>query len=90
MPDLAFKVSTANLRTPVRPRSRGRPAVSIRPAGRASGPAQLGHGSKDVTKKHYIEKPALAPDSSDILEQLAANQATFDLSTMNTRPTRAA
>ncbi|HET6479426.1 MAG TPA: tyrosine-type recombinase/integrase [Actinoplanes sp.] len=34
--------------------------------------AQLGHGSKEITKKHYIDKPALAPDSSDILEQLGA------------------
>ena len=33
-----------------------------------SAAAQLGHGSKAITKKHYIVKPALAPDSSDILE----------------------
>src|SRR6266545_22991 len=38
--------------------------------------AQLGHGSKEVTKKHYIETPALAPDSSDILEQLGAGRTT--------------
>jgi integrase len=41
-----------------------------------SAAAQLGHGSKEITKKHYIVKPALAPDSSDILEQLGANPAT--------------
>jgi integrase len=40
--------------------------------------AQLGHGSKEITKKHYIDKPALAPDSSDILEQLGASQPTTD------------
>lgn len=37
--------------------------------------AQLGHGSKDITKKHYIDKLALAPDSSAILEKLGANHA---------------
>jgi hypothetical protein len=42
-----------------------------------SAAAQLGHGSKEITKKHYIVKPALAPDSSGILEQLGASQATF-------------
>ena len=36
--------------------------------------AQLGHGSKEITKKHYIVKPAIAPDSSNILEQLGARQ----------------
>jgi len=40
--------------------------------------AQLGHQSKEITKKHYIAKPALAPDSSHILEQLGANEATTD------------
>jgi integrase len=35
-----------------------------------SAAAQLGHGSKEITKKHYIIKPNIAPDSSDILEQL--------------------
>ncbi|GAA0909835.1 hypothetical protein Vau01_011690 [Virgisporangium aurantiacum] len=38
--------------------------------------AQLGHGSKEITKKHYIVKPALAPDSSHILEQLGASPTT--------------
>lgn len=35
--------------------------------------AQLGHGSKEITKKHYIVKAALAPDSSDILERLGGH-----------------
>ncbi|MFI1994590.1 tyrosine-type recombinase/integrase [Actinoplanes sp. NPDC020271] len=35
-----------------------------------SAAAQLGHGDKAVTKKHYIEEPAVAPDSSAILERL--------------------
>src|SRR5262245_11498147 len=38
-----------------------------------SAAAQLGHGSNAITKKHYIVKPALAPDSSHILEQLGAS-----------------
>lgn len=40
-----------------------------------SAAAQLGHRSKEITKKHYIVKPALAPDSSDILEQLGDREA---------------
>ena len=32
--------------------------------------AQLGHKTKEITKKHYIVKPVVAPDSSHILEQL--------------------
>jgi integrase len=43
-----------------------------------SAAAQLGHATEQVTKKHYIVKPALAPDSSDILQQLGAGQATID------------
>ncbi|MFI6242824.1 tyrosine-type recombinase/integrase [Micromonospora sp. NPDC050795] len=38
--------------------------------------AQLGHATEQVTNRHYIVKPALAPDSSDILEQLGAGRAT--------------
>ncbi len=38
--------------------------------------AQLGHATEQVTRKHYIEKPAVAPDSSDILERLGARSAT--------------
>ncbi|MFC0097455.1 tyrosine-type recombinase/integrase [Micromonospora marina] len=37
-----------------------------------SAAAQLGHATEQVTNKHYIVKPALAPDSSEILEQLGA------------------
>jgi integrase len=40
-----------------------------------SAAGQLGHGSKEITKKHYIVKPTLAPDSSHILEQLGGSQA---------------
>lgn len=36
--------------------------------------AQLGHESEEITKKHYIVKPALAPDSSHILEKLGPDQ----------------
>jgi integrase len=32
--------------------------------------AQLGHESEQITRKHYIVKPAVAPDSSQILEKL--------------------
>lgn len=38
-----------------------------------SAAAQLGHGSEDITTTYYIAKPAIAPDVSDILEQLGAN-----------------
>jgi integrase len=41
-----------------------------------SAAAQLGHGSEDVTKTYYIDKPTLAPDVSDILEQLGTDRAT--------------
>ncbi|MEU7960836.1 tyrosine-type recombinase/integrase [Micromonospora humida] len=37
--------------------------------------AQLGHATEQVTNRHYIVKPALAPDSSDILEQLGSGRA---------------
>ena len=39
-----------------------------------SAAAQLGHASEDVTNTYYVAKPALAPDVSDILEQLGADQ----------------
>ncbi|WP_433615302.1 tyrosine-type recombinase/integrase [Dactylosporangium sp. CA-139114] len=35
-----------------------------------SAAAQLGHGSEQVTNRHYVAKPALAPDVSVILERL--------------------
>jgi integrase len=37
--------------------------------------AQLGHESEEITKKHYIAKPAVAPDSSHILEKLGPDTA---------------
>jgi integrase len=39
-----------------------------------SAAAQLGHASEEVTDTYYIAKPVLAPDVSDILEQLGTNQ----------------
>jgi integrase len=35
--------------------------------------AQLGHASEDITGKHYIERPAIAPDVSEILEKLGGD-----------------
>ncbi|WP_067494698.1 site-specific integrase [Actinoplanes sp. TFC3] len=55
-----------------------------------SAAAQLGHGSKEITKKHYIVKPALAPDSSDILEQLGSGTANSNELTGQRRPPMAA
>jgi len=39
---------------------------------------QLGHATEQVTKKHYVVKPAVAPDNSAILEQLGAGRTTPD------------
>jgi hypothetical protein len=39
---------------------------------------QLGHENESITKKHYIVKPAVAPDSSHILEMLAPKNAKHD------------
>ncbi len=36
--------------------------------------AQLGHTSEEITNTYYIEKPAVAPDVSDILQQLGSWQ----------------
>ncbi|MET7821246.1 tyrosine-type recombinase/integrase [Micromonospora zamorensis] len=54
-----------------------------------SAAAQLGHKTKEMTKKYYIVKPALAPDSSGILEQLGAKMATTDPDRRDHGPTRA-
>jgi hypothetical protein len=43
-----------------------------------SAAAQLGHASEEVTDTYYIAKPILAPDVSDILEQLGADQRPSD------------
>ncbi|RQX05081.1 tyrosine-type recombinase/integrase [Micromonospora inaquosa] len=51
-----------------------------------SAAAQLGHGSKETTKKHYIVKPALAPDSSTILEQLGGRPEPGDSESRNPGP----
>jgi integrase len=53
-----------------------------------SAAAQLGHASEDITDTYYIAKPILAPDVSDILEQLGANRGTDDPG--DRRPKRAA
>jgi integrase len=52
--------------------------------------AQLGHSSKEITKKHYIVKPALIPDSSHILEQLGASPTTTGPERGDRGPSRAA
>ncbi|HEX8347262.1 MAG TPA: tyrosine-type recombinase/integrase [Actinoplanes sp.] len=52
--------------------------------------AQLGHGNKAVTKKHYIEQPALAPDSSEILEQLGGSPTAPDAGHREHGPRQAA
>ncbi|MGA5305933.1 tyrosine-type recombinase/integrase [Nucisporomicrobium flavum] len=43
-----------------------------------SAAAQLGHASEEITHTYYIAKPALAPDVSDILQQLGSDQPTSD------------
>jgi len=44
-------------------------------AGAKNAAAHLGHESEEITKKHYIVKPAIAPDSSHILEKLGPDPA---------------
>ena len=39
-----------------------------------SAAAQLGHASEQVTDTYYVAKPVLAPDVSEILEHLRADQ----------------
>ncbi|MEU1807860.1 tyrosine-type recombinase/integrase [Micromonospora aurantiaca (nom. illeg.)] len=39
---------------------------------------QLGHATEQVTKKHYVVKPAVAPDNSHILEQLGGGRTAPD------------
>src|SRR5439155_26927395 len=52
--------------------------------------AQLGHASEQVTDTYYIAKPVLAPDVSDILEQLGADHGPDDHMHGPTSPKRAA
>jgi hypothetical protein len=50
-----------------------------------------GQESKEITKTHYIVKPALAPDSSGVLEQLGADPADHNRpADQQRRPPRAA
>jgi len=55
-----------------------------------SAAGQLGHATEQVTKKHYVEKPALAPDNSDILEQLGGVRTTPDHQRRGQGPRQAA
>ncbi len=55
-----------------------------------SAAAQLGHASENVTNTYYIAKPALAPDVSDILEQLGASRTASGLDPSGHGPIRAA
>lgn len=43
-----------------------------------SAAAQLGHASEEVTDTYYVAKPVLAPDVSEILEQLGADRGADD------------
>src|SRR5881394_2980577 len=52
--------------------------------------AQLGHASEQITDTYYIAKPILAPDVSEILEQLGADREPHDLTQGHTRTKRAA
>jgi integrase len=52
--------------------------------------AQLGHASEEVTDTYYIAKPVLAPDVSEILEQLGADQGTDNRVQGHRRSKRAA
>ena len=33
--------------------------------------AQLGHGTKRITEKHYVQEPAIAPDTTALLQRFA-------------------
>jgi integrase len=55
-----------------------------------SAAAQLGNATEQVTKKHYIEEPAVAPDSSGILERLGGNRKTRESQHGDHGPRRAA
>ena len=55
-----------------------------------SAAAQLGHSSEEVTDTYYIAKPVIAPDVSDILEQLGADTAAQSRPQHRRRPKRAA
>ena len=55
-----------------------------------SAAAQLGHASEEVTDTYYIAKPVLAPDVSEILEQLGADRGDDDRAQGHRRSKRAA
>ena len=43
-----------------------------RESGTKAAAGQLGHASEEITNTYYIEKPQMAPDSSELLETLGA------------------
>jgi hypothetical protein len=51
---------------------------------------ECGHASEQVTDTYYIAKPVLAPDVSNILEQLGADRGPDDHAQGPTSPKRAA
>jgi hypothetical protein len=55
-----------------------------------SAAAQLGHASQEVTDKYYIAKPVLAPDVSEILQQLGFDRGADDRAQGHRRPKWAA
>nr|BFE63703.1 hypothetical protein GCM10020063_082290 [Dactylosporangium thailandense] len=61
-----------------------------REASTKSAAAQLGHATEQVTNQHYIAKAALAPDVSEILEQLGAHGRSGDRPSGSSATTRAA
>lgn len=48
--------------------------------------AQLGHTNEEITNTYYIAKPAIAPDVSDILEQLSAGHSSGEAGPRGDRP----
>ena len=52
--------------------------------------SQLGHEDESITKRHYIEKPTVAPDSSQILEKLGPGRPADDLAHGDRGPSQAA
>jgi integrase len=55
-----------------------------------SAAAQLGHASEEITNTYYVAKPVLAPDVSEILEQLGRDRAADGQPPRNRPPKRAA
>jgi hypothetical protein len=63
--------STTPFRRPLGAAEMNEPATLIdREADTDHAAGQLGHKSKEITRKHYVVKAPLAPDNSAILEKL--------------------